>query len=215
MARPALDLSLYLVTDTGLCGARGVEPTVARAVAAGVTAVQLRDTGCSDEEFVALGHALRRRLDGTGVPLILNDRVHLFQAVGADGVHVGQKDTDVWTAREQIGRAAYLGLSVQTVDHLGPVLAQPRDSVDYLGVGPIWTQSTKHDAADPSDPDTLAAIVAASPWPCVAIGGVDATNAAVVRRTGARGIAVVSAICGQPDITTATRELRQAWEQAA
>ena len=215
MARPALDLSLYLVTDTGLCGDLGVEPTVARAVAAGVTTVQLRDTGCSDAEFVALGLALRRTLSGTGVPLILNDRVHLFRVVGADGVHVGQNDTDVHAAREQIGRAAYLGLSVQTPGHVASALTQPQESVDYLGVGPIWTQSTKGDAAHPSSPEVLAAIVAASPWPCVAIGGVDATNAAVVRRSGARGMAVVSAICGQPDVTTATRELRQAWEQTA
>lgn len=214
MPRPALDLTLYLVTDSELCGELGVAPTVARAVAAGVTTVQLRDTTCSDEEFVTLGRALRHTLRGTGVPLILNDRVHLFHAIEADGVHVGQRDADVRTARTQIGPAPYLGLSVQTLGHLRPALAQPRDAVDYLGVGPIWSQATKPDAATPSSPDVLAAIVAASPWPCVAIGGVDPSNAAVVRHTGARGIAVVSAICGQPDVTAATRDLRQAWERA-
>lgn len=212
VVRGALDLSLYLVTDTRLCGARGVVATVAQAVAAGVSAVQLRDTDASDAAFVALGRALVHALAGTGVPLIVNDRVDLVAAIGAAGVHVGQHDLDPADARRRIGPARWLGLSVQAVDHVEAALRLPRGTLDYLGAGPIWAQQTKHDAAAPSGPETLAAIVRRSPWPCVAIGGIDAARAPEVRRCGAAGIAVVSAICASADPAQATRALRQAWE---
>lgn len=210
--RGALDLSLYLVTDARLCGARGVVATVAQAVAAGVSAVQLRDARLDDAGFVALGRALMRELAGTGVPLIVDDRVDLVAAIGADGAHVGQHDLDPVAARQRIGPARWLGLSVQTVDHVAAALRLPRGTVDYLGVGPIWAQATKRDAAVPSGPETLAAIVRRSPWPCVAIGGIDAVRAPLVRRCGAAGIAVVSAICASADPAQAARELHQAWE---
>ena len=92
MTRRPVDLSLYLVTDTGLCGPRGVTTTVEAAVAGGATMVQLRDPGATDADFVALGLAVRQVLAGTGVPLIVDDRVHLVQDIGADGAHVGQRD---------------------------------------------------------------------------------------------------------------------------
>lgn len=96
---PPLDLSVYLVTDTRMCGRFGVVPTVIDAVSAGVTAVQLRDPQSSDEEFVALGTQLRKSLDGTGVPLLVNDRVHLAAEMGASGAHVGQGDVHPLSAR--------------------------------------------------------------------------------------------------------------------
>ena len=213
MARPSLDLTLYLVTDTVLCGEVGVARTAAQAVAAGATVVQLRDPACTDEEFVRLGTELREVLEGTSVPLIVNDRVHLVDAIGADGAHVGQGDLDPRSARKQLGPEPYLGLSVQEVDHVGAARRLPRETVDYLGVGPVWTQVTKPDAAAPSSPETLARVVRASPWPCVAIGGIDASRVPAVRRSGAAGVAVVSAVCGRPDPAAATRELLVAWEE--
>lgn len=210
--RGVLDLSLYLVTDARLCGARGVVATVAQAVAAGVSAVQLRDSVASDVEFVTLGRALMHALAGTAVPLIVNDRVNLVAVIGAAGVHVGQHDLDPADARRCIGSARWLGLSVQTMDHVAAALRLPRGTVDYLGAGPIWAQRTKRDAAAPSGPETLAAIVRCSPWPCVAIGGIDVARAPEVRRCGAAGIAVVSAICANADPAQATRDLHNAWE---
>jgi len=210
-----LDLSLYLVTDTVFCGDFGVAATVAAAVAAGVTAVQLRDPDASDEDFVTLGRAVAAVLAGTGVPLIVNDRVHLAAAIGADGVHVGQGDLDPRSARELLGSDALLGLSVQTVEHVTAAHALGPGVIDYLGVGPVWPQATKPDAAEPAGLRRLREIVDVSPWPCVAIGGVDADRAPAVRATGAAGIAVVSAICGQPDVAVATRRLRQAWDLVA
>lgn len=213
--RPPLDLRLYLVTDPVLVGDLGVAGTVAAAAAAGVTVVQLRDPDADDDGFVATGRQVRAALAGTGIPLVVNDRVHLVEAIGADGAHVGQGDLDAATARRMLGPEAYLGLSVQTLDHVEAALRQPEADLDYLGVGPVWAQQTKPDAAEPGGTDLLAAIVRRSPWPCVAIGGIDGDRVAQVRRTGAAGVAVVSAICGRPDVAAATRALLGIWESAA
>ena len=208
-----LDLTLYLVTDTVLCGEVGVARTAAQAVAARASVVQLRDPACTDGEFVRLGGELREALEGTSVPLIVNDRVHLVDEIGAAGAHVGQEDLDPRAAREQLGSDAFLGLSVQDVDHVEAALRLPWETVDYLGVGPVWTQATKPNAAPASGLETLTRIVRASPWPCVAIGGIDASRVPAVRRSGAAGVAVVSAVCGRPDPAAATRELLTAWEE--
>ncbi|WP_395728814.1 thiamine phosphate synthase [Nakamurella sp.] len=213
MPRP-VDLTLYLVTDTVLCGTRGVAATVDAAVRGGVTVVQVRDPRAPDDELIRLGRAVAAALAGTGVPLIVNDRVHLVEAIGADGAHVGQGDLDPVAARSLLGPAAILGLSVQTLAHVDAAAALPPGTVDHLGVGPVWWQATKPDAADPGGLDTLAAIVRRSPMPCVAIGGIDAGRAALVRSTGAAGVAVVSAICGTPDPVAAARRVRAAWDGA-
>jgi len=210
--RPSLDLSLYLVTDTRLCGEFGVTATVAAAVRMGVTVVQLRDPDAGDAEFVELGRALAAVLHGSGVPLIVNDRVHLLRTIGADGAHIGQGDLDPIAARAIIGPDAVLGLSVQARSHLEAAARLPPGIIDYLGVGPVWAQTTKPDAAEPGGLAVLADIVARSRWPCVAIGGMDAQRVPPVRDTGAAGIAVVSAICGQPDVAVAVHRLRLAWD---
>jgi thiamine-phosphate pyrophosphorylase len=209
------DLSLYLVTDTALCGELGVVATVAAAVAAGVTAVQLRDPDASSEVFAATGRGVAEVLNGTGVPLIVNDRVHLAAAIGAAGAHVGQGDLDPRAARSMLGPDALLGLSVQTVEHVTAARDLGPGVIDYLGVGPVWPQATKPDAAEPAGLQRLQEIVGVSTWPCVAIGGVNADRTPPVRATGAAGIAVVSAICGQPDVALATRALRKAWDLSA
>lgn len=211
--RPSLDLRLYLVTDTAMCGEFGVPATVTAAVRAGVTTVQLRDPDAGDEEFVELGRAVAAVLRGSGVPLIVNDRVHLVRTIGADGAHIGQGDLDPIAARAIIGPDAVLGLSVQTRSHLAAADRLPPRVIDYLGVGPVWVQSTKPDAAEPGGPALLADLVTLSRWPCVAIGGIDAERAPLVKSVGVAGIAVVSAICGQPDVSAATRLLRQAWDR--
>ena len=214
MSRRPLDLSVYLITDSGLCGSFGVRETVAAAVGAGATAVQLRDQASPDADLVSLGRAVVRVLAGSGVPLIVNDRVDLVAAIGADGAHVGQGDLDVGSARRELGPEAYLGLSVQTLEQ---VSAARRTGVelDYLGVGPVWPQITKPDAGEPSGLDRLREIVAASPWPCVAIGGIGPGRVRPVRAAGVAGVAVVSAICGSPDPAAATRALRVEWDGAA
>lgn len=215
-ARPALDLSIYLVTDTGQCGDLGVAETARRAVSAGVTLVQLRDPDCDDADFVRLGRAVAAALAGTGVPLIVNDRVELVDAIGADGAHVGQGDMPVRRARELLGPAALLGLSVNSPRELAEALSEDpgRDIVDYLGLGIYRSTTTKPDHAPAAGLPSIQALAAASPWPTCVIGGVKGADAAALRAAGVDGLAVVSAICGQPDVAAATRELVQAWAAA-
>jgi thiamine-phosphate pyrophosphorylase len=212
--RPPLDLSLYLVTDTAMCGLVGVPATVAAAVAAGVTMVQLRDPVASDADLVDLGRAVVEALAGTGVPLVVNDRVELVAAIGAQGAHVGQDDLDVGEARALLGHTAYLGLSVQTTDQVTAALACGIDALDYLGVGPVWATTSKLDAAPPGGLEEVRAITSASPWPCVAIGGITPARVPALRARGVAGVAVVGAICGRPDVAAATRALRAAWRDA-
>ncbi|WP_409055203.1 thiamine phosphate synthase [Streptomyces sp. SYP-A7185] len=201
--RPPLDLSLYLVTDTRLCGDRGVAPTVAAAVKGGVTAVQLRDPDADDRTLFSLGRAIQAELAGTGVPLIVNDRLDVAARLDADGVHLGQRDLSPDTARRRLGPRAYIGLSISRPGQLAHV----PDSVDHLGVGPVFAQSTKPDADAPLGLDGMARIVRESPLPCVAIGGIGPSRAAAVMGRGAAGIAVVSAICGRPDPRAAAHSL--------
>jgi thiamine-phosphate pyrophosphorylase len=215
MLRPPLDLSLYLVTDTVLCGQFGVTATVSAAVGAGVTVVQLRDVDATDDDLVGLGREVMTVLRGTGVPLIVNDRVQLVEAIGADGAHLGQSDLEIGKARAMLGPTAYLGLSVQTLEHVAVARDYPDATLDYLGVGPVWGTATKLDAALPGGLERMSQITTASPWPCVAIGGIDAGRVPLVRRAGAAGVAVVSAICGQPDVAWATRTLRTLWDGAS
>lgn len=213
-ARAPLDLSLYLITDTAMCAPRGIAGTVTDAVRAGVTAVQLRDPAAGDDEFVALGQLVKAVLRPTGVPLIVNDRVHLVEAIGAEGAHVGQDDLDPAEARRILGPTAYLGLSAQSVEHVEAAQQLGEDTLDYLGVGPVWPTSSKHDASPPGGVERLREVSQVSPWPCVAIGGITAERAGALRSTGVAGIAVVSAICGQDDVGAATRALRDAWADA-
>lgn len=214
MSRPALDLSVYLVTDTALCGGPdGVVTTVRDAVAGGVTVVQLREPAASDEEFVALGRRLVRKLAGTGVPLIVNDRVHLVGAIGARGAHVGQSDLSIADARALLGPDKVLGLSVASPGEVAAAAASGV-SLDYLGAQALRATGTKPEAGAVGLP-VIAACASASPWPVVAIGGVTAGDAGDLVAAGCAGMAVVSAICGRPDVDAAARALVDAWSDAA
>jgi thiamine-phosphate pyrophosphorylase len=188
---------------------------VSAAVSAGVSLVQLRDEDATDDELVGLGRELLAVLLGTWVPVIVNNRVHLVEAMHAQGGHVGQCDLDIGQARALLGPAAYLGLSAQTAEHVAAAREHGEETLDYLGVGPVWGTVTKLDAAAPGGVQRLRQLAAASPWPCVAIGGINLERLPEVRRSGVAGAAVVSAICGQPDVAAATSALRAAWGRGA
>ncbi|MGO2131999.1 MAG: thiamine phosphate synthase [Halomonas sp.] len=197
-----LDLSLYLVTDPQLCESYGLVETVAAAVRGGVTVVQLRDKQASDAEMTQQARQIKQAIAGSGVPLIINDRLEVALASGADGLHIGQDDGDVTAARKALGPEAILGLSVQHLDQLTQLNT---DTLDYLGLGPVFATATKGDHATPIGFDGLAVLVAASPLPSVAIGGLKKEHVDAVHKSGAEGLAVVSAICGTPDPEAATR----------
>lgn len=210
MSHP-FDLSVYLVTDTAMCHPLGVAETVRRSVAGGATLVQLRDPNCSDEEFVRLGRELVGVLKDTGVPLILNDRVCLLDAIGAQGVHVGQSDISPIQARELLGPDAILGMSVSDERQLAVAAALPAGTVDYLGLGPLRATSSKPHHAEPNGFAQLSALARRSPVPACAIGGVKTRDARALKACGLDGLAVISAICGQPDPQAATQAIADAW----
>ncbi len=210
-----IDPSVYLVTDTALCrGPAGVVETVRQAVLGGVTAVQVRDPPATTRELAALAAAVLEALRGTGIPLIVNDRVDVALAVGADGVHVGQDDLDPVAARRLIGPELHLGLSVSSDAELAEALGLPPGTVDLLGVGPIRDTPSKTDASPALGFDGLARICAASPLPCVAIGGLGVGDVVDLMASGAVGVAVISAICGRADPRAAARDLATAWVRA-
>lgn len=198
----AFDLSLYLVTDAALCDDVGVEKTVEAAVRGGVTIVQLRDKHASDEHMIAQAKRLKTLLAGTGVPLIINDRLQVALESQADGLHVGQSDAAVHEARIAMGKDAIIGLSINT---LAQLQAAPVELLDYVGLGPVFATVSKQDHAQPIGFDGLAQLANACPLPSVAIGGLKAEHAERVRTAGAQGLAVISAICGQPSPYQAAR----------
>ncbi|NKL97367.1 thiamine phosphate synthase [Rhizobium leguminosarum] len=200
----AFDLSLYLVLDADLCAEIGMVETARLAVAGGATMVQLRDKHAGTIRMIETGRALKQALDGTGALLIVNDDVEAAIAIGADGLHIGQEDMDAMRARTMIGPEMILGLSVESEALASAV---DPDLVDYTGVGPVFATPTKADHKQPIGFDGLARLVKASPVPSVAIGGLKADHVAQVFAAGARGLAVVSAICGTPDPEAATRRI--------
>jgi len=204
----AARLRVYLVTDRRNHGGRTVADTVAAAVEGGATIVQLRDPDATGLDLFRLGEELRDLLAGTGVPLVIDDRLDVALAVGADGVHLGQTDLPVRSARAVAGPDLLIGLSTTNPAQVRQALSLPKGTVDYLGVGPIWATTTKADAKPPIGVEGLAASMAAAAGvlPCVAIGGITLANAHEVAATGA-GAAVVSAICGASDARAATETL--------
>jgi thiamine-phosphate pyrophosphorylase len=174
------------------------------AVAGGATMVQLRDKHAGTIGMIETGRALKQALDGTGALLIVNDDVEAAIAIGADGLHIGQEDMGARRARTLIGPDMILGLSVESEALAGAVDA---DLIDYTGVGPVFATPTKADHKQPIGFDGLAKLVKASPVPSVAIGGLKADHVAQVFAAGAKGLAVVSAICGTSDPEAATRRI--------
>ncbi|MEM8553296.1 MAG: thiamine phosphate synthase [Pseudomonadota bacterium] len=207
---PAFDLSVYLVLDPDLCEPLGMVETAVQAVKGGTTLVQLRDKNGTTARRIEVGRALMHALDGSGVPVIINDDVDAAKAVDAHGAHVGQDDTAAAEARALLGPDKILGVSCER-----PELAAAIDAnvVDYIGAGPVFTTATKSDHKAPIGFDGLAAIVGVSPVPTVAIGGVKHDHAAEILASGAQGLAVVSAICGRPDPCRAARVLAHAVSQ--
>ncbi|MCA0147112.1 thiamine phosphate synthase [Blastococcus sp. LR1] len=210
--RPALDPTLYLVTDTVLCRPRPVADVVRAAVAGGVTAVQVRDKTASPAELLELTRSVRAALDGhDSVRLIVNDDAEVALRADADGLHVGQDDLPAAAARALLGPDRLLGISVSSAADLAAVLALPAGTVDLVGLSPLWGTPTKPDAAPELGLDgvrELATTARAAELRAVAIGGIGPDRAAAAAATGVDGVCVVSALCTAPDPAAAARELR-------
>lgn len=209
--KPVIDYTLYLVLDPVLCGNSDPLDVAERAIAGGATLIQWRASEWSKRERFILATRLKERLTGRNVPLLINNDIDVALACGADGAHIGQSDLPAMEARRLLGEAAILGLSISSPEQMRAAAAFPQGSIDYVGIGPTFPTSSKKNAAPVLGIGKLAGIAALSPYPCVAIGGISAQNASELSSTGIDGIAVISAICSQPDPKTAARTLRQAF----
>ena len=203
------DLLLYGVTDRTWLDGRDLADVVEQSILGGVTMVQLREKDLAHDAFLEEARRIGQICRRHGVPFLIDDDVELAAAVGADGVHVGQHDMEAGMARAKVGPDMLLGVSAQTVEQA--LLAQARGA-DYLGVGAVFPTGSKDDAEDVGI-DTLKAICAAVNIPVIAIGGIGPQNVANLNGSGVCGIAVISAIFAQQDITAATKQLRTLTER--
>jgi thiamine-phosphate pyrophosphorylase len=201
-----IDYSLYLVTDRGLAKGRSTLEIVKAAVAGGVTCVQLREKDCSTREFIWQAFEIKDFLKARGVPLIINDRVDVAQAVEADGVHLGQTDMPLEIAKKILGGSMIIGISAESLED---ALEAEKGGADYLGVSPIFATPTKTDTAPPLGLEGLRSIRKAVKIPLVGIGGLNRQNSAAVIQSGGDGVAVVSAIVAAADPAKAAGELKR------
>ncbi len=195
---------LYLVTDRGLCGDKSLEDVILQSVRGGARYVQIREKDQSTRDFIEDAVRIKEILKPFGVPLIINDRVDVALAVKAEGVHVGQDDMPYSMARALMGPGAIVGLSVETWEDVEEAEAL---DCDYIGVSPVFETPTKTDTKGAWGLDGLARIKGFSRHRLVAIGGINASNAAQVATAGADCLAVVSGICAAVDPEAASREL--------
>jgi thiamine-phosphate pyrophosphorylase len=207
------DWDVYLVTQQSHSKGRDTREIVRAAVDGGVDVVQLREKDTTARERYELGRDLREITREAGVPLIVNDRVDIAQAVDADGVHLGDDDLPVPVARERLGEDAIVGRSVSFVEDAREA---ERAGADYLGVGAIYATGSKDDIAAEEyaiGTERLQSICEAVDVPVVGIGGIDASNASEVAAAGADGVAVITAITGAEDPEAATRALGDAVQE--
>lgn len=201
--KPEMDYTLYLCTDRRLMTTDTIEVAVELAIQGGVTVVQLREKECTSREFYQIAKDVKAVTDAYEVPLLINDRLDIALAVGADGVHLGQTDIPIHVARDVLGPDKIVGATANT---LAKAEEAWKSGADYLGVGDVFGTSTKADTTHVTL-EELKAIKESVEIPVIAIGGVKAENIASLRETGVDGVAVISAIIGQKDITAAAEEL--------
>lgn len=199
----ALDLSVYIVIDPQACAGRAAEDVAVAAVRGGATLVQYRNKSGEYDAALAGARRMKAALAGTGVPLVINDYPEIALEIGAAGVHVGQGDMAPADARALLGADAFIGLTAFTPAHMAGI--DPA-VVDYVGTGPVYPTQT-----DKGKPilgvEGLAGLVALSPVPVVAIGGITAQTAGAVMQSGAAGVAVMRAVTAVDDVQRATQDL--------
>lgn len=201
---------LHVLTDDTLVPGRTHADVARAAFAGGADVVQLRDKARAAAELVPLARELVALAREAGGRLVVNDRLEVARAAGADGLHLGPQDLAVAVARASWPRPLLLGGSARTVETALRLVAE---GCDYLGVGPVYATVTKPGLPPPIGLERLAEIAAAVDVPVVGIGGVDAANAAAVVRAGAAGVAVVAAVSAAPDPRAAVRALRDALDR--
>ena len=198
------DYSLYLVTDRMLMRTKTLDEAVEQAVIGGCTIVQLREKESLSLDFYVLALEMKKITDRYGIPLIINDRIDIAMAVGAAGVHIGQKDIPADIARKVIGKDMLLGVSAVSA---AEAVNAAKAGADYLGVGAMFPTGTKPDAGFVSM-EELERIRREVDIPIVVIGGISKENAMLFQPMGIDGLAVVSAVIAQPDIRKSAADLK-------
>lgn len=208
MKHQTIDYSLLLVTDH--CeNAATFCSTIESAVQSGATMVQLREKTAGSRDFYELALQVMQITQRYKLPLIINDRLDIALAVGADGVHVGQEDLPVAVVRRLLGPDKIVGATAATV---ADALRAEAEGADYIGSGAVFPTATK--PGKPVLPLTvLTQIKQAVKLPVVAIGGITANNLVELKSTGVDGIAVVSAIMNSDDPAAATKEILSLWHK--
>ena len=198
------DTGLYFITDSTGYDEPEFLRRVEEALSGGVTIMQLREKNKTTREYIKLAEAVHEIARRYGVPLIIDDRLDVAMAVSAEGVHLGQSDMPVKTARELVGSSMIIGATTKTVEQ---ALEAERSGADYLGVGAIYPTTTKVKTVLTSV-DTLREICRAVSIPVNAIGGLNKDNCHVLENTGISGICAVSAIMKSSDPKAAAAELK-------
>lgn len=203
------DMLLYAVTDRSWIGERTLLGQVKEALDGGVTCVQLREKQLDDKSFLSEALEIRELCRAYGVPFIVNDNVDIAVRCKADGIHVGQRDMEAGDVRSIVGKDMIIGVSAQTVEQ---ALAAQKAGADYLGVGAVFSTSTKADACEVTF-QTLREICSSVSIPVVAIGGINKNNILKLSGSGADGVAVVSAIFAAEDIESECKILKKLSEE--
>jgi thiamine-phosphate pyrophosphorylase len=199
MAR--VDFSLYLITDRHQTAGRPLLPLLDRALAAGVKAVQLREKDLDSRSLAELAGELLALTRKHGGLFFINDRVDLVLAVGADGVHLRSNSMPIWAARRVLGPHRLIGMSVHNV---AEVLKAEADGADFAVLGPVYDTPSKRAYGDPIGLQPLEEASRQSHIPVFAIGGISLSRVQEVRRAGARGVAIISAILEAADVESTT-----------
>lgn len=202
--KPKIDYSIYLVTDRDLMSTETLEEAIEQAILGGCTLVQLREKDCSSLDFYNTAVRVKEITDKHNVPLIINDRLDIALAVDAAGVHVGQSDIPATIVRKIIGEDKIIGVSTGSLEQ---ALKAQEDGADYIGVGAMYATGTKKDA-NPTSMEELRKIRENISIPIVVIGGINKDRVIDFENMGIDGLAIVSAIIAQKNITEATKELK-------
>ena len=205
------DYGLYVITDQVISGGRSHVQVAAQAVLGGADVIQLRDKRMGGKEMLEAALAIRDLTQDAGVTFIVNDRLDIALLSGADGVHLGQDDIPLATARSICPPGFIVGVSVGSVEE---AVRAEQVGADYLGPGPIFPTGSKDDAAPACGLEVLKAMRSYVSIPLVAIGGINRDNLEAVIANGADGVAVISAAVAPPDIAGACRDLKDRIEAA-
>ena len=211
MKKGGMRLDLYVITDEALSHGLSHVEIAKRAIEGGADVIQLRDKGMSGKELVRCALEIREATRKAGSLFIVNDRLDVALASGADGVHLGQDDIPASLARAISPPGFIIGVSVGNVEE---AIQAEKDGADYLGLGPICHTGSKIDAGPACGYEIIARVKEAVSIPVVAIGGLGPQNAGKAIESGADGIAVISAVVAQEDIAGAARRLKRIIKEA-